>query len=195
MARDQAPASDGALQALNRGSKANTMVMKAYKPVAKRPPWIAIVVVSMSLMAATVAGLLLLKRPEAPLVPPVDASGQLAGTMGDEGAAPASSPANDRLRPMLELIQSKVERKELFPPAADNALDLLKQARQLDPESSALRVVEKTVRLNVTAAIRSEAQNNRQGIARRWVDRALEVFPEDEQLLRFRDRLDSGLPI
>lgn len=194
MARDPAPAADGSLQALNRGSKANTMVMQAYKPVAKRPPWIAIVVVSIALMSATVAALLLLQQPEAPLVPPVDASGQLAGTMGDEQAAPAA-PASDRLRPLLEQIQASLEQEALFPPAADNALELLKQARQLEPDSSALRVVEQTVRLNAVEAIRSAARNNRAGIARRWIDRALEVFPEDEQLLRFRQRLDDGLPI
>jgi hypothetical protein len=114
--------------------------------------------------------------------------------MGEETAAPAA-PASDRLRPLLEQIQGKVERQELFPPAPENALDLLKQARQLEPDSSALRVVEQAVRLNAIEAIRSAARNNRAGIARRWVDRALEAFPEDEQLLRFRQRLDDGLPI
>ena len=79
--------------------------------------------------------------------------------------------------------------------AADNALDLLKQAQQLEPGSSALRVTEQAVRLNAIEAIRDAARNNRAAIARRWVDRALEVFPEDEQLLRFRQRLDDGLPI
>lgn len=186
---------EGSLQALNRGSKANTMVMQAYRPVAKRPPWIAIVVSSMAVMLLGVAALFLLQSQPAPSVPTVNSSDQLAGTMGDAAAPAAASNNADRLRPLLDQIQSRVERQELFPPAADNALDLLKQARLLAPGDSSLRIVDESVRLNCIEAIRSAARNSRQAIARRWVDRALEAWPEDADLQRFRERLDQGLPI
>lgn len=173
------------------------MVMQAYRPVTKRPPWIAIVVTSIAVMVLGVAGLALLQREDAPPVPSVNAADQLAGTMG-ESAAPGSTsaaPTSERLKPLLEQIRTKVDRQELFPPAADNALDLLKQARQFAPGDGGLRIVEETVRLNCVEAIRRESQSGRTGIARRWVDRALEAFPEDAALLRFRERLDQGLPI
>ncbi len=163
-------------------------------PAAKRPPWIAIVVISITLMMVGVGALLLLNKDEPPVVPAVNASDQLAGTMG-EAATSTPSPGHERLKPLLEQIQARVSRQELFPPAADNALDLLKQARLLAPSDTSLRVVEEAVRLNCIEAIRREAQSSRTGIARRWTDRALETFPEDAQLLRFRDRLNQGLPI
>lgn len=181
------------IQALARGSKAHTMQMPVIKPKGRRVPWFAISLSAVALLSAVVAGLLLSRNPTVtPTSTGVDQA-QLSGTIGSEGMPTTiGDGSQEQIRQMLKRAQALIDSGRYLPPD-ENAADVLKEALDLDPKNGETAQLIEGFKGRVVMFIRKmDANNASSGQARRNTERALELLPNDPDLLEIKAKLDRG---